>query len=333
MHSSQRRRGFTLVELLVVIAIIGILVGLLLPAVQAAREAARRMSCSNNFRQLGIGLHGYHSANQRLPMQSGGTKGWNGQPGNNANNLELSFLVGVLPFIEQQGLWDKINGPIDDPNDNPADYFPPMGPFVNNSDYTPWRTQIPMYRCPSDSTQPTGGSFGMTNYGACYGDSGFEAHYGGVNTYGVSDGHNVWGDQAAERWQRGVFRARHFMKFRDIHDGLSNTIACGEILPDSNQREIKSSVATRRPNNTCDAPGSTAYSALINPERPLFWLDTTEVDSVMNNSRGRRWQDGRIGFTGFVTVRPPNGFNVSRGWIDNWGIYSAASRHQGGAHV
>ena len=73
MKNSISRRGFTLVELLVVIAIIGVLVGLLLPAVQAAREAARRMSCSNNFKQIGLGIHNYHSAYKQLPMHVGGT--------------------------------------------------------------------------------------------------------------------------------------------------------------------------------------------------------------------------------------------------------------------
>ena len=92
----RSNRGFTLVELLVVIAIIGVLVGLLLPAVQAAREAARRMSCSNNFKQIGLGLHNYHAAYDQFPMQMGGT--YAGGTANMNHNFELSWLVGLLPI-------------------------------------------------------------------------------------------------------------------------------------------------------------------------------------------------------------------------------------------
>ena len=99
----SKAKGFTLVELLVVIAIIGVLVGLLLPAVQAAREAARRMSCSNNFKQIGLAIHNYHSAYKQLPLHGGGTHPtiqtniWSSS--NTGNNHRLSFLVAITPAL------------------------------------------------------------------------------------------------------------------------------------------------------------------------------------------------------------------------------------------
>jgi prepilin-type N-terminal cleavage/methylation domain-containing protein len=96
----RRQAGFTLVELLVVIAIIGVLVALLLPAVQAAREAARRSSCQNNLKQWGLALHNYHDTNLAFPY--GGTDGANGKN-------EFSWNARVLPFMEQQPLYDQFN--------------------------------------------------------------------------------------------------------------------------------------------------------------------------------------------------------------------------------
>ncbi len=105
--ANTSRQGFTLVELLVVIAIIGILVGLLLPAVQAAREAARRMQCSNNLKQIGLALHNYTSAFSALPS------GCNGLPnaaGTNFNGHGWTWHASVLPFIEQTTLYQAVQG-------------------------------------------------------------------------------------------------------------------------------------------------------------------------------------------------------------------------------
>ena len=194
MKIRSTREGFTLVELLVVIAIIGVLVGLLLPAVQAAREAARRMSCSNNFKQIGLGFHNYHSAFDQLPMVRGGTAlqsgnnnpdsripratGTNALGGNNLHNL--SALVGLTPFIEQQAIWEQISNSftVREPASAAGNWvFNPMGPNPDislaqhgNYQYDPWLTNIPTLRCPSD---PGIGlpAQGRTNYGVSLGDS------------------------------------------------------------------------------------------------------------------------------------------------------------------
>ena len=111
----SQRHAFTLVELLVVIAIIGILIALLLPAVQAAREAARRNQCSNNLKQLGVGLHGYHDITGSFPFGRGGTA-----TGAMSNSSRVSGFIPLLPYIEQTAIYDQIRA-----GGNGA---PPLGP-------------------------------------------------------------------------------------------------------------------------------------------------------------------------------------------------------------
>ncbi len=119
----NRNRGFTLVELLVVIAIIGILVALLLPAVQAAREAARRMQCSNNLKQLGLAFHNYHDNFKQFPMAwfITGTTPWNSK----------AWSVSLLPFIEQQNLHDQYDSKVlASVGGNPAVIRTPLTVFI-----------------------------------------------------------------------------------------------------------------------------------------------------------------------------------------------------------
>jgi prepilin-type N-terminal cleavage/methylation domain-containing protein/prepilin-type processing-associated H-X9-DG protein len=323
----QRNRGFTLVELLVVIAIIGVLVGLLLPAVQAAREAARRMSCSNNFKQIGLGLHNYHSAYGQFPMQMGGT--YAGGTPNMNNNFELSWLVGLLPFIEQQGLWEQISNP-----NNNGGTFPAMGPALGNTAYIPWRTQVQSYRCPSDPTVSIAGNFGYSNYAASLGDSGYEEQDCGVNDDGTPNtSGQQWDYQNQSRWDRGMFRGRRVTKFRDILDGTANTLAAGEAVVDANRREIIG--AWVHGVNPCLAPNDVEYAGKVDPARPQFYGTNATIEGNALFQRGHRWHHGLPHFTGFNTIRPPNSYSQARSWPTNnaFGWFTASSRHQGGCHV
>ncbi len=329
---SYRRGGFTLVELLVVIAIIGVMVGLLLPAVQAAREAARRMSCGNNFKQIGLGLHNYHAAYNKLPMHAGGTPDL-GRGADNHNWLDLSFLVGLTPFVEQQALWEQISSPFGKNRANAAKVppFPAMGPVPWHTDYQPWLTQVPGYRCPSDPTQPNVTNVAFTNYAACTGDAFFEINHGGIDDQGNLQGDGTWGEEATKKWQRGVFHARHFTGFRDILDGTANTIMSGEIVVGTADNEIFATVLTDNAVESA-APSKYRAAAFTDPLRPKFWAPGAAVDTNLPHGRGRRWCDGRPQYSSFGTILPPNAHNVVR-WEGNFGMLSAASRHQGGAHI
>jgi prepilin-type N-terminal cleavage/methylation domain-containing protein/prepilin-type processing-associated H-X9-DG protein len=341
----KKKAGFTLVELLVVIAIIGVLVGLLLPAVQAAREAARRMSCSNNFKQIGLGLHNYHSAYKNLPKNCGGTYRIRGiDSGDLSNRNWLSWLAGTLPFVEQQALWEQIANPFNKNRSGTIRQvpFPSMGPVPWSQNYQPWLTQVPTYRCPSDPIEPAGNRVAFSNYTVCTGDAIFEQQHSGIDDYGVEITDGTWGHEAATRWGRGVFRNRVFTKFRDIKDGLSNTIMAGEnIVGDRTWRAAATMIELD--NAVWDQPPSYARQ-FLDPKRPAY-INTDpnngglrpnggkpEYDGNANHQRGRRWPDGRPMYATFQTILPPNSYNIQR-WHGGGGAFCASSYHQGGAHV
>ena len=204
LKQSRCWRGFTLVELLVVIAIIGILVGLLLPAVQAAREAARRMQCSNNLKQLALALHNYESAFKSIPTRSGGTNSSTGTGLMNSNRGRLSAFIPLLSFIEGGNIYSLIAAG-DATN-------PPGGPHAW-ANWGPWNESPAFMRCPSDS--------GYTNNTR-------------TNSYALSAGDQVEGIMNGLSGQaRGVFSPRgstRGYRFADISDGTSNTIALSERL-------------------------------------------------------------------------------------------------------
>ena len=197
---SNRRKcgGFTLVELLVVVAIIGILIGMLLPAVQQVREAARRTVCANNLSQLGVALHNYEFGYQHLP--AGVTDSAPGPIISQEKGLHVSFLVTLLPYIEERGVADRfdITAGTYAPANAPAREMP-----------------IDTFLCPSQwgDSLNVGATAAISHYAGCH--HGTEAP--------IDDDNN------------GLLFLNSKVAYGDIYDGSSNTILVGEFFnaPDS----------------------------------------------------------------------------------------------------
>lgn len=198
----RRSRGFTLIELLVVIAIIAILIALLLPAVQQAREAARRTQCKNNLKQLGLALHNYESTYTTLP------------PGSLASPFVFSAQSRLLPYLEQANLEKLLNYSV--PPNLPGTGYDPAA--VTQNDNAAKQT-LPVMLCPSDGDHVPSSLYGGVSYPACYGSA--------INgTTSETDAAFARPRDGAD----GVIVSRQCYRFRDITDGLSNTVVFGEQL-------------------------------------------------------------------------------------------------------
>ncbi|MCL2622249.1 MAG: DUF1559 domain-containing protein [Planctomycetaceae bacterium] len=326
----RKRLAFTLVELLVVIAIIGILIALLLPAVQAAREAARRMQCTNHLKQLGLGIHNFVDARKVLPNASHQKTLWNTPHGNGYTNTGVMSLI--LPYIEQQSVYDVLSttdwGFAGYPGAGwaPDDwfwYFYEPKPAITAS-------LIPCYRCPSDPEKDrvlgTGGGgnwMAPLSYRSSRGD------------YPVDSGC---------RWpSRGVFACGGSPQFpgvsfgfEGIPDGTSNTLLFGEaaIGPASPSRNVKGGIA--------DGSGlfdpraiSPADLAILKtgPNGKSFPANVNTSGDGTQQS-GSRWHSGQNMNSAFFAFVPPNGPSVRLGGeVEAGPIVAASSYHTGGVNV
>jgi prepilin-type N-terminal cleavage/methylation domain-containing protein/prepilin-type processing-associated H-X9-DG protein len=218
---TRARRGFTLIELLVVIAIIGILIGLLLPAVQKVREAAARIKCTNNLKQIGLALHNYHDANNCFPP---GYVDRNTDP-NNTPDMDLGpgwgWATFLLPYVEQDNLYKQIN----------LNQSVGMGVNAQVS-----QVALTIHQCPSDPYQQAfpvyDSSFStpiaVVAHGNYVGCNGWEECFNGA---GGNPQPGPGADGLAGNFGRagvGLFWRNSRTTFGDITDGTSNTIAAGE---------------------------------------------------------------------------------------------------------
>src|SRR5258708_4352257 len=287
---SQRRRGFTLIELLVVIAIIAVLIALLLPAVQAAREAARRIQCTNNLKQLGLALHNYESSNNSFPVASVFGVGTFAMPGVQCTSpgfgngcQETPWFVLMLPYIEQGPLYNAFNASI-------GIEGPSLLGYLANS--TVMTTKIASFQCPSDNEQvfsfaalsaATGGSVPAFPWSPTKGN------------YGVNWGNADYGQGVAGGFfTRNLYLQSPFginanatgpmtIRVASITDGTSNTQFVSEILQGAAD-DIRGTIWT-------DHPGSGSYMTRFTPNGrqdyvPLFqpWASAISASALVGNT-------------------------------------------------
>lgn len=312
-----RRSGFTLVELLVVIAIIGVLVALLLPAVQAAREASRRSSCSNKLKQIALGVHNHHDVYGFFPpggenpgMQRAGiVNGWD----------RIGYIVPTLPFIEQKPLYDQVMQYMLPRNDGTDSGTRPWSTGVHptNGTASPFIVRIDTLICPSDPEQDIpAGWLQPLSYHGNRGD--------------------VWMNWNYNEW-RGTFGdgINGKCNFANVTDGSSNTLLLAEVAITP-----KFQPATRAP-----IIGGIATGVSITPGMPAsicydkrgangFLLDPVGAASGSGGQGlGRRWGDALSIYSTVFTVMAPNTPTCAIGNNENWGVPTASSHHPGGVQV
>lgn len=296
---------------------------LLLPVVAQQRSQARASACAVNLKQIGLAVHNYHSAFKQLPAACGGTD--YGEQPESSNQGRIGPLVALLPFVQQQKLWEVISNPYTNPETNQQ--FPRMGPvpWYDPQVYKPWGQGPSQYLCPDrpgdkpevrqkivytlQSQDPGGGV--MTNYVACYGDGTFNV--------GTPPKDSMESKRHARATKRGLFVPGQALKFRDCLDGLSNTLMFSET---------RSSVLSK--------PESAVAKDVAGLSRNPSLCLTATKDRQVNwwpFGRGSRWCDGELVITGFQTVLPPNSPSCTSDLGIHDAIASASSYHPGGVHV
>ena len=328
MKKRLQKTGFTLVELLVVIAIIGILIALLLPAVQAAREAARRMECTNNLKQFGLGLHNFLSTFDQFPAAHPGAVSPKYQNNPYATPFHFSWSVHaqLTPYLEQIAISQRvdvnepvlaINSPADDAAANWNDTFP--GNLGNV-----FRVPVPMFMCPSDIRQSNiwvtvyGETvLGPTNYKVCMGSGAMSTNPSVSRTLGPA--HHT----------DGPFMVRNRQNSGSINDGLSNTIFMSESILGMNSAGLTKVTANPKYHYFSNTPGLVPETG--HQESPP--LDGTIWP------RGYCWNGGYFRSTLYNHYFTPNTklfdvhANDPSNDLQSCGIYAARSFHTGGVNA
>ncbi|MDR1958089.1 MAG: DUF1559 domain-containing protein [Planctomycetaceae bacterium] len=320
----RSKGAFTLVELLVVIAIIGVLIALLLPAVQAAREAARRMECANKLKQLGLAVHNFHDSKKRLPCGENDPDWTAFKQSGTTTNLDYVGMYSpfstLLPYIEQSAIYETINSMLSKAAST-SPYNSALVPNVDNTnnvgnDPSPFRTEISAFLCPSDGNAPKS----VNNQ-----------NQPGTSTYRCNRGdaqiNNTWAQT------RGLFpNGNHWVfSFSNVNDGASNTLLFSESVTTNrtttDDRKIISGIAALDTGTRTTLPSECAATRGDK--------GTYKSDFETYQQKGRRWFDVRPVFVMFHTILPPNSpsCRLNSAAPARELIMTVSSNHTGGVNV
>jgi len=291
-RSLPQRLGFTLIELLVVIAIIAILIALLVPAVQKVRESAARTQCSNNLKQIALGVHSYHDVRKSLPRNTSPNA-----YGYNDDGRSWSWLAVILPHIEQEPLYKQIiiATPVTS-GTNPPCFFNTF-----NNVQPAHATQVAVYLCPSDGTNSapstnrangsTAAGAGNSNYAGVSGSNWAWGSYTNTGPSGSNNGLDV-GDGLFFRSDSIAARG---LTLIGIIDGTSNTMMVGEDIVDRNRHcgWTRSNYA----NGTCSIPLNNALTVgQPGYNNPGDWPNVYSFRSRHTGGANFAFADGRVTF-------------------------------------
>ena len=304
----RRSRGFTLIELLVVIAIIAVLIALLLPAVQAAREAARRIQCVNNLKQLGLAIHNYISASTTLPtgrIYSSGPSG-TAFPTIFAGAQNTTWFCLMLPLIEQSALGNSFNFALGSEGPNAP---LPLGFFANS---TIAQTKMSVFQCPSDRILQF-----QINPG--YAGGALSGVILTKGNYGVSWGNTDWGAQfsnsgLAPQYQPSAFGHNGNISMASFTDGTSNTVMTGEV--------IQGEMGDIRGVMWSSIPGGGSFMTRYTPNGTNDFLLLRTGGDYLNNAPGL-----------FCVNEPGMGLPCTSGATDQAAFAGSRSKHPGGVNT